>query len=108
LREGKKINGFVFYSSYSIADFFFKFHCFGFSENLYKTLISRTETRVDYKLRGYRTSKVISIYRILYSIVPNNQELKKKKLFNIFILDLIGSYRGLRHAFGLPVRGQRT
>jgi hypothetical protein len=24
------------------------------------------------------------------------------------MLDLINSYRGLRHAFGLPVRGQRT
>ena len=29
-------------------------------------------------------------------------------VFNIFMLDLINSYRGLRHSFGLPVRGQRT
>ena len=29
-------------------------------------------------------------------------------LFNIYFLDFIGSYRGYRHSFGLPVNGQRT
>lgn len=54
------------------------------------------------------TSKTIVIYRVLNSIVPDNKDLGKRSTFNIFMLDLINSYRGLRHAFGLPARGQRT
>jgi len=108
LREGKKINGYVFYSTYSISDFFFKYSCYGFSKKLYKILCSRLETRIEKKLKDLKTSQFISIYKILLNIVPENKELKKKVIFNIFMLDLINSYKGLRHAFGLPARGQRT
>ena len=66
------------------------------------------ETRFEKKSKDLKTSQLIAIYKILLSIVPDNKELKKRVVFNIFILDLVNSYRGLRHAFGLPVRGQRT
>lgn len=108
MREGKKINGYVFYSSYSIFDFFFKYSCYGFSKKLYTILCSRLEGRVDKKSKDLKTSQLVSVYKILLNIVPENKELKKKIIFNIFMLDLVNSYRGLRHAFGLPVRGQRT
>jgi hypothetical protein len=48
------------------------------------------------------------VYNILLNIVPQDRELRKKVIFNVFMLDLINSYRGLRHSFGLPTRGQRT
>ena len=35
-------------------------------------------------------------------------ELRKEITLNIKRLQEIGSYRGLRHKKGLPVRGQRT
>ena len=35
-------------------------------------------------------------------------ELRREVMFNIKRLRDIGSYRGARHARGLPVRGQRT
>ncbi len=35
-------------------------------------------------------------------------ELKRQIMMNIKRLKEIGSYRGLRHSRGLPVRGQRT
>jgi small subunit ribosomal protein S13 len=35
-------------------------------------------------------------------------DLRKEVNFNIKRLIEIGSYRGLRHRYGLPVRGQRT
>lgn len=108
MREGKKINGYLFYSSYSVSDFFFKHSCFGFSKKLYNLLTSRLETRQDSKAKDLKTSKLISVYKLLLSVVPENKSLKKKTTFNIFMLDLINSYRGLRHSFGLPVRGQRT
>lgn len=108
MREGKKINGFVFYSSYSVSDFFFKYSCYGFSKKLYNILSNRLETRLNNKIKDFKTSQLITIYKILLNIVPENKDLKKKTIFNIFMLDLINSYRGLRHSFGLPVRGQRT
>jgi small subunit ribosomal protein S13 len=108
LREGKKINGFIFYSSYSLSEFFFRYSCYGFSKKLFNILVSRMETRLEKKTKELKTSQLITIYKILLSVVPNNKELKKKVVFNIFVLDLINSYKGLRHAFGLPVRGQRT
>lgn len=108
MREGKKINGFVFYSSYSVSDFFFKNMCYGFSKKLYNILTSRLENRIDVKVKDLKTSKLLTIYKLLLNIVPENKNLKKKMVFNIFMLDLVNSYRGLRHAFGLPVRGQRT
>ena len=108
MREGKKINGALFYSSYSISEFFFKYSCYGFSKNLYKILFSRLESRLEKRIKDLNTSKFVTIYKILLKIVPENKELKKKQIFNIFMLDLINSYKGLRHSFGLPVRGQRT
>ena len=71
-------------------------------------MVLRLETRIEKKIKDVKTSKLFMIYKILLSIVPLNKELKKKMIFNIFMLDLINSYKGLRHAFGLPVRGQRT
>lgn len=48
----------------------------------------------------------------LREIVEKNQkvegELKREVLANIKRLKEIGSYRGMRHARSLPVRGQRT
>ena len=108
MREGKKINGSVFYSSFSISDFFFKYSTFGFSQKLQQLLFLRLENRVDIKFKDMDTSKTIVIYKILNSTVPDNKDLRRRSTFNIFMLDLINSYRGLRHAFGLPARGQRT
>lgn len=108
MREGKKINGYLFYSSYSISEFFFKYSCYGFSKKLYNILLNRLESRLDKKTKDMKTSKLITVYKVLSNVVPNNKSLKKKTVFNIFMLDIINSYRGLRHAFGLPVRGQRT
>ena len=56
----------------------------------------------------FATSHIICIYNTLLSVVPENKDLKKKMIFNIFMLDFINVFRGIRHAFGLPVRGQRT
>jgi len=108
LREGKKINGAVFYSMLNIKDFFFKTACYGFSKKLYELMLSRLESRVDNKNKDLKQSQLKSVYCTLAAVVPNEKDLKKKKVCNIFILDFINAYRGVRHSFGLPVRGQRT
>lgn len=98
----------VFYLSFSIKEFFFKYSSYGFSKKLFTILKSRLESRIEKKSRELKTSQLLMVYRVLLSIVPSNKDLKRKTTFNIFMLDLINSYRGLRHSFGLPVRGQRT
>jgi len=47
-------------------------------------------------------------YSYIYSVIPNNSDIFKKKFFNILILDSLTTYKGWRHFKGLPVRGQRT
>jgi len=108
LCEGKNINGVFFYSSYSLKEFFFKCSCYGFSKKLFTLVVSRLESRIEKKTKELKTSQLITIHKLLLNIVPENKELKKRMVLNIFILDLISSYRGIRHSFGLPVRGQRT
>lgn len=108
LREGKKVNGAFLYTSYSLHDFFFRYSSYGFSKKILILLQSRLETRLNKKIKEFSVSKMLVIYNILLSIVPCDRELKKKTIFNVFMLDLINSYRGLRHSFGLPTRGQRT
>lgn len=108
MREGKKINGLIFYSSYSVYDFFFKENVFGFSKKLLSVFYKRFETRIDNKLKNLKTSEMICLNKIFFKIIPENKEFKKKVIMNIYFIDLINTYRGVRHSFGLPSRGQRT
>jgi len=108
VREGKKINNTIFYHSYSPVDFFLQKSCYGFSKKLLTLLSKRLESRVFKKLNEIKTSKIYFITHILYDIVPLDLNLEDKLNVNIFMLDVINTYRGARHAFGLPVRGQRT
>jgi ribosomal protein S13 len=66
------------------------------------------ENRVFKKIKDFKISKLLTLYCILLSVTPHKKDLKKKQTFNVFMLDFINSYRGLRHSFGLPSRGQRT
>ena len=98
----------VFYSTYSILDFFFKYSCFGFSYKIHSIINLRLENKIVKKIKDFKVSKLLLLFNILTTITPNKKDLKKKHVFNIFMLDFINSYRGLRHSFGLPTRGQRT
>lgn len=71
-------------------------------------LISRIESRFIKKTKDHKTSQLLVTYNILSEVVPDNKDLRKRMVFNVFMLEFINLYRGVRHAFGLPVRGQRT
>jgi len=45
---------------------------------------------------------------LIYKIIPKKHNLRRRLISNLFVLDLINSYKGWRHFKGLPVRGQRT
>lgn len=44
----------------------------------------------------------------IYEIIPYKFNVLRRKIMNIYVLDMITCYRGWRHYRGLPVRGQRT
>jgi small subunit ribosomal protein S13 len=57
------------------------------------------------KLSSDQVNKLREIVEKKYKI---EGELRQAKMLNIKRLKDIGSYRGVRHIRGLPVRGQRT
>lgn len=44
----------------------------------------------------------------MLKLTPKNRNYLSRYNTNIFFLDFLNTYRGLRHSKGLPVRGQRT
>ena len=80
----------------------------GISYSYITFLEKRLEVSSKYYINDYQNSRWYVLFKLLYTIIPENKNLKKQRLINIYFLDLIFSYRGYRHSFGLPVRGQRT
>lgn len=74
--------------------------------------ISKFEERLEILnnqlLTNYKNNKWMLLNNLLYSITPKNRSMQRRTLVNIYFLDFINSYRGYRHVFGLPTRGQRT
>ena len=68
------------------------------------------EARVDgaVRTRDLTEPQVAKIREIIDRSVTVEGDLRREVALNIKRLQEIGSYRGLRHRRGLPVRGQRT
>ena len=62
----------------------------------------------DTKVRELNDDEVNKIRKAIEEQYRVEGDLRKEISFNIKRLMEIGSYRGLRHRRGLPVRGQRT
>ena len=63
---------------------------------------------VDTKVRDLTEDEVTKIRQLIEDQGAVEGDLRKEVSMNIKRLMEIGSYRGLRHRKGLPVRGQRT
>ena len=69
-----------------------------------------TEAKVDFATRvnQLKESDVVSIRDVIDRKHKVEGDLRREVAMNVKRLMDIGSYRGLRHRKGLPVRGQRT
>ena len=67
-------------------------------------------TGIDYNKRVYELSEddVAAIRKEIQAGFQVEGDLRKKVAMDIKALMDMGSYRGLRHRKGLPVRGQKT
>lgn len=94
---------------------------FGLGPNITSRVLARFHLHGQTRMRDLSSAQILEMNAYLDAIpsqpnLPANcqtgvkveNELKRDVLRNIARLKDIGTYRGRRHAMGLPVRGQRT
>jgi len=81
---------------------------FGIKSIFYLNLKRRFEKTSLLQINHLDNFEKEIFYNYIYSIIPINSDIFKKKFFNILLLDSLTTYKGWRHFKGLPVRGQRT
>jgi small subunit ribosomal protein S13 len=71
-------------------------------------ILTEAAINFDTKVRELNDDEINKIRKLIEEQYRVEGDLRKDTSFNIKRLMEIGSYRGLRHRRGLPVRGQRT
>jgi len=83
-------------------------YVFGIGRSLAQTIL--TEAQVDWnkKVSEWSDAEANAIRKIINDKHKVEGALRSEVQLNIKRLQDIGSYRGIRHRLGLPVRGQTT
>jgi small subunit ribosomal protein S13 len=71
-------------------------------------ILTKLGINFDTRVKDLTDSEIAAIQKEITDNYTVEGELRKEITLNIKRLQEIGSYRGLRHKKGLPVRGQRT
>lgn len=83
-------------------------YVFGLGLKASRDILNKLRINFDTRVKDLTDSEIASIQKEVSSFYTTEGELRKEITLNIKRLQEIGSYRGLRHKKGLPVRGQRT
>ncbi len=83
-------------------------YIFGVGSTTSERIISNAGINPDTRVRDLTEDEVSKIRDAIDKTVKVEGDLRREIALNIKRLIEIGSYRGLRHRRGLPVRGQRT
>jgi small subunit ribosomal protein S13 len=83
-------------------------YIYGIGPTLSYKILDQAKIAPDIKVKDLTEEEVNKLREIIDKQYRVEGELRKEINFNIKRLIEIGSYRGLRHRHGLPVRGQRT
>jgi len=83
-------------------------YLYGIGPVLSKKILAQTRVNPDTRVKDLTDDEVNRIREVIDKGYKVEGDLRKEINFNIKRLIDIGSYRGLRHRRGLPVRGQRT
>jgi small subunit ribosomal protein S13 len=73
-----------------------------------REILKRVNISFDKRIKDLTHEEVAAIQRDINGRYKVGGELQTEIANNIRVLQEIGSYRGLRHKKGLPVRGQRS
>ena len=82
-------------------------YIYGIGKSLALTILEDAKVDQNKKV-SYWDDKEIASIREVVGILTIEGELRSETQLNIKRLMDIGSYRGIRHRTGLPLRGQRT
>ena len=83
-------------------------YIYGIGRSQSKVILSGAGVSFETKVRDLNDDEINKIRKLIEEQQTVEGDLRKDISFNIKRLMEIGSYRGLRHRRGLPVRGQRT
>jgi len=83
-------------------------YIYGIGRTQSANILTASGVSFDTKVRDLNDDETNRIRKTIEEQHRVEGDLRKETSFNIKRLMEIGSYRGLRHRRGLPVRGQRT
>lgn len=83
-------------------------YIFGIGNTLSKQILDKADIDHDIKVGDWNDEQVAALRKIIDTELKVEGALRTEINGNIRRLIETGSYRGVRHRRGLPVRGQRT
>jgi len=83
-------------------------YIYGIGPSLSQRILARTGISPDTKVSSLTEDEVNRIRQLIDGEYRVEGELRKEVNLDIKQLMEIGSYRGIRHRYNLPARGQRT
>jgi len=83
-------------------------YIFGIGPSSSKKIVNQAGVSPDTRVRDLTEAEVSKLREVIEREYQVEGDLRRQLSISIRRLMEIGSYRGLRHRRGLPVRGQRT
>ena len=83
-------------------------YIYGIGLNTSKDILAKANVNPDIRVKDLSEEDAGKIRKVIESDYIVEGDLRRETSLNIKRLMEIGSYRGIRHRRGLPVRGQKT
>ena len=83
-------------------------YIYGIGRPLSNEILDATGINKDIRVKDLTEDQINELRNYISKNIKVEGDLKRDVALNIKRLSEIGSYRGIRHRKGLPVRGQRT
>jgi small subunit ribosomal protein S13 len=83
-------------------------YIYGIGRSTSNELLAKVGIEPDRKVRDLTEEEVVKLRELIDGSLTVEGDLRRERSQAIKRLQEIGSYRGLRHRRGLPVRGQNT
>ena len=83
-------------------------YIYGIGRTRAKKILGKAKVEEGIKIKDLSEAEVLAIQQVIQAEGMVEGDLRRDVAMNIKRLIEIGSYRGMRHRRGLPVRGQRT
>ena len=83
-------------------------YIYGIGRTRARKILDKANVAEGVKVKDLSEDEALRIQRVIQEEGGVEGDLRKEVAMNIKRLIEIGSYRGIRHRRGLPVRGQRT